>query len=239
MGHSHAVSGMLGWVIATPAIAAMGLAPDHAATLAAGGVIAAGGAMLPDLDHPSASISRSLGPITGLLARLTSVLSGGHRQWTHTLWFVLLVFAAMYALGRFAGETGALIVTFLMSALALDALHLTPRKHPVAWTVVMAGLITAVVAWMSPAGDYSWIAWPMAIGVFMHLAGDVLTPGGLPLLPWKGRFSLPVLPSTGGFMETGLLTPIMVLAVFVIVLVRYTPATELVSNVLATVSPGS
>lgn len=233
MGHSHAVSGLLGWVVVSPVLISQGWVPGQVATVAAGGVIAAGAGLLPDADHPSASISRSLGPLTQGIARVVSALAGGHRKWTHTIWFVLLVFAIAYFGGRFLGEMFALITTFFMAALALDALHIKPRKHPVLGTVILSGIVTAIVAWISPAGDYSWIAWPLALGALAHLLGDLITPGGLPLLPMKGRFSLPILPSTGGFMETRLLTPVMVLAVFVIVLTRYTPIGSVVGNVVA------
>lgn len=233
MGHSHAVSGLLGWVVVSPVLVSQGWVPGEPAALAAGGVIAAGAGLLPDADHPSASIARSLGPLTQGIARIVSALSGGHRKWTHTIWFVLLVFAASFAAGKFLGETIVLVITFFMAALALDALHLKPRKHPVLWTVILSGAVTGIVAWMSPAGDYSWIAWPLALGTLAHLLGDLITPGGLPLLPWKGRFSLPILPSTGGFMETRLLTPLMVLAVFVLVLVQFTPLGSVIGDVVA------
>ena len=53
--------------------------------VAVGALVSAGAALLPDVDHPSASVARSLPPLTVWVARLVSAVGGGHRGITHSL----------------------------------------------------------------------------------------------------------------------------------------------------------
>ncbi len=46
--------------------------------------VCAGAAVLPDIDHPASTVARCLGPLTGLLARIVVIVSGGHRRGTHS-----------------------------------------------------------------------------------------------------------------------------------------------------------
>ena len=75
MGRTHATSGAVAFLAALPVLT---WADDShgPVTVAVGALTAAGGAMLPDLDHPQATIARSLGPATRLLSELVARLSG-------------------------------------------------------------------------------------------------------------------------------------------------------------------
>ncbi|MBY8853663.1 metal-dependent hydrolase, partial [Saccharothrix sp. MB29] len=61
-GPTHAMSGLLAWAAVTA------LAPEHPIgqltpqSWAVGAVLATGAALLPDLDHPSSTISRTARP---------------------------------------------------------------------------------------------------------------------------------------------------------------------------------
>ncbi|MGL5911573.1 MAG: metal-dependent hydrolase [Phycicoccus sp.] len=97
MGRSHAVSGVAAGLVVGPLLGARGL---DAATL---GVVMAGAALLPDLDHPRSAGARVLGPVTGVVAwvlvRLSRVVyqatatradlaerpAASHRTLTHTV----------------------------------------------------------------------------------------------------------------------------------------------------------
>jgi hypothetical protein len=68
MGHSHAVSGTTVWLAGAAGLAAAGW-PESPWHVVAGTVVCAGAALLPDLDHPSATIVLALGPVTRLLAK--------------------------------------------------------------------------------------------------------------------------------------------------------------------------
>src|SRR5882724_8016011 len=100
-GPTHAISGLLTWSAVTA------LATDHAIgqlsprAWVVGAVLSTGAALLPDLDHPQSTVSRTFGSISqgfssGMNAvshgiyRLTrtrrdSNRDGGHRGLTHTL----------------------------------------------------------------------------------------------------------------------------------------------------------
>lgn len=58
----------------------------------------------------------------------------------------------------------------------------------------------------TPSSPLSGMIEPITVGYLSHLAGDALTPAGIPLLwPWKRRFGLPIC-STGGLLEIILAT---------------------------------
>jgi hypothetical protein len=63
MGRSHAASGAAGWLVACAAAAAVGHRPAFT-TVVVGAVVAAGFAVAPDADHPQATVSRVLGPVS-------------------------------------------------------------------------------------------------------------------------------------------------------------------------------
>jgi len=98
MAKGHIVSSASAWLIGC---AAVDLAhPLHAGPVVAGAVIASGFALVPDIDHPGSTVSRTLGPLTRSIAGLvesgssavrrrscrccTTDTSGGHRTLTHT-----------------------------------------------------------------------------------------------------------------------------------------------------------
>lgn len=55
-----------------------------------------GAALLPDIDHTNGTIANSMGWFTKLLTKVVSVISGGHRQATHGIWFWILVTALAF-----------------------------------------------------------------------------------------------------------------------------------------------
>lgn len=96
MGRTHALTGAAAFTAA--AIPTGRVVPLHPAEIVLGAVVTAGAAVLPDLDHPGAGVSRTFGPFTRAAARLVGWVSGGHRNGTHSLAGVavaaLTVFAA-------------------------------------------------------------------------------------------------------------------------------------------------
>src|SRR4051812_44028754 len=106
MGPAHSLSGAAAWLV-TGAVAA-GLGHRMPGPTPVGGaLICAGAALVPDLDHKAATISRAFGPFSRILCGLTDAVahatyratrkkgdprrSGGHRTLTHTwLWALLL-----------------------------------------------------------------------------------------------------------------------------------------------------
>src|SRR6201992_1651779 len=95
LGRDHALSG---------AVVFAGLAPllhVSEAHLAAGVVLTAGAGVLPDIDHPDSTISRSFGFLTEWFAWVVDRISGGHRHGTHSFIGIAAFTAAAYGAGRF------------------------------------------------------------------------------------------------------------------------------------------
>lgn len=226
MGHSHAVSGALAWCVAGPLLASRGLVDLDPSVYATGALITAGAALLPDLDHPDATIAHSLGPLTQGVAVGVAAATGGHRKGTHTLLAAAAVWFAMWALAVYAGMPGQLAVTFLLAALALKALHLAPTGGLWSWAAIalQSAAVTGVVYLFGPT-SWAWLPWAVTLGYITHLVGDSLAgSAGVPwLLPLtRRRFAVPLLPSTGGLLETKVVVPLMGLAVIALAWTQFT-----------------
>lgn len=189
LGRQHCLCGLIAGV-GLAALVPSAPWPVRALTVAVTG----GAALLPDLDKPGSTAARSLGPITGLLARGVDRLSSwiyhatrlggdppnresGHRTFTHTP---------------------------VCSALVGGGVGLLGVAHPVAWAVALGlvcgllglalrvagfGLAVAggVVAWWVATrhSDWSWLcAVAVTIGSHIHREGDWVTPSGVPRRLW-------------------------------------------------------
>jgi membrane-bound metal-dependent hydrolase YbcI (DUF457 family) len=205
MGRSHALSGWCAGLAVAPLVGLNSLAqvvPFAAAT--------AGYALLPDLDHPGASASRLLGPITGLVSRATRLSSavlyaatkgprdedstGQHRHASHTVAAALLLGALTAGAGRAGGRWAVLAVAMVGLVLAADVLG-----DWILAVVLAAGLWTVAGPWLPgntalPGTTVAaavqngldeiggWIGVAVAVGMFVHCLGDSLTRSGCPWL---------------------------------------------------------
>ena len=97
MGYGHAAMGAAGFLALTSSSSlALGIAPQPLPVVAAGALLTAGAALLPDLDHHDGTIARSVpavrilgvtlvpSPTQAMAARIERA-SGGHRHLTHSL----------------------------------------------------------------------------------------------------------------------------------------------------------
>lgn len=218
LGHSHATSGALAFATAATVVPVgvielvQGPARISAMELVLGTLITAGAALLPDIDHPKATIAQALGPVTYSLSQVVSKISGGHRQATHSLLFVLAAGWATWAGQHFLGRYFSLGVIFFMLALGVRALHLSPSGDSLRaygpCILVAAGGTVLMDRWLPDTPR--WLPFAIGVGCLIHLIGDCLTDRGCPLLwPWKPRLALPVISRTGNTVETWLLTPAM------------------------------
>lgn len=83
MGKTHALSGAMAFgIVAVPAAP---LAHLSLPELVLGTVVAAGAAMLPDIDHRDSHVAHTFGPLSRGSARLIAWLAGGHRKGVHSL----------------------------------------------------------------------------------------------------------------------------------------------------------
>jgi membrane-bound metal-dependent hydrolase YbcI (DUF457 family) len=205
MGGHHAASGAAAWVaVASTGPYTLGWYPLDATGVLIGGMATAGTALVCDWDHRSSTIAHSLPPLSNVIAVGIENASGGHRQGTHSLlgaaFFVLL--AAMAGQIQLQTDWGLLsvgagLLCMFMINIAAKALKLFPKSGFISnwiFALAMAGLVT----WFAP-DQWTWLPVSMLIGVVVHIVGDMVTTGGVPLLwplvirPPKFLRRLPVL----------------------------------------------
>lgn len=209
MGPTHAMSG------AAVGMAVAQILPEHW-----GGVttaeetfiyagLAAGAALLPDLDSPSATVSRSFGPLTQTLSNATENTSqalvnitrgrkdrqcrNGHRTVTHTVWSALAAGAGATALISAFGKPAVIGLLFFFLGLGIRGL-LPEWSKKTDWLLV-TGLSAALAygVWTYvPEGAFGLVLGSaITVGCLTHMAGDLATKQGIPvfapLLPWRGR----------------------------------------------------
>lgn len=185
-------------------------------------VVAAGAAVLPDLDEPQATAAKTFGWFGKGSSHTVRWLAGGHRQRTHTFLFAgLMSLLGWWAAGLWApGEISDLYALpavllvgvcsvwgFLLVGRAAEDRGLSTRiSTPVALilgtcaSLVMAFplLITSGPGWVDEiavgVNPQWWLPTVLGVGCAAHLLGDVLTKTGVPVL-WpisKLRFRLGV-----------------------------------------------
>lgn len=209
-GHTHALSGALAWLAISPLVDH--IAPQSKPDLVFNTILAAGAALVPDLDHPQSTIAHTFGWPTQAVARVTAWVWRGHRQGTHSLLFAAVSAMSMWMLTR-SGLGWVGVSVFL--GLGARGLGWT-RTGPIAnfFTFTWCTMITGLCVF----AGYHATALPAitACGVLAHAAGDTLTPSGVPWLwPWPGRVRLPVF-VTSGARERWIAVPLITAAIVVI-----------------------
>jgi membrane-bound metal-dependent hydrolase YbcI (DUF457 family) len=213
MWRSHMVVGASSWLAAQTLAGPLLGAPLNTSEQACGAAVAAGAALLCDMDTPSSRLANTLGPATRLMARLIGRVFGGHRHGTHSLLFcaaigalstVTLIPGELVRISAGAtlsvGETAALVIAYLSAALSLGGL-LGLRG---ARAGALAGLLVATAASTQPP---ALISAAVTIGCASHLLADWLTPEGIqPLWPFsQQRVSLRLIKRTGDSREAVLI----------------------------------
>ncbi|MGI5272964.1 metal-dependent hydrolase [Nonomuraea sp. CA-218870] len=240
MGHTHALTGAIAWLGLAPPLAALPFLNESSrfietgimataltpAELIAGAIICAGAAMLPDLDHPSATIAQTFGPVTWLLSKAVSWLAGGHRGATHSLAFAVVSglgahwLAASYPIGRD-------IMVVLLIGLALRAIGIGIPGKKVASAMVDICMTAGLFAvFLSLGVGYAWLGLAVGIGSLVHVVGDCMTERGCPVLwPLSVKFVLPwkIGIKTGKKFEQKILAPVLSVAIVGLLFWRLAP----------------
>src|ERR1035438_645604 len=175
MGRSHILVAGAGYLtLAAIAPGALGHLPP--AQLAAGAVCAGAASLLPDLDCPGSTIAPALGPLSDLLARLVSLIAGGHRNGTHSLlaWLAVSVGFTL-ALGVMHGSTVALIVCVLACALMLRVIT---GAGAIGCGMLAFGAGAALVTGVGRVDR--WMPGAMLVGYGSPLLRDPVTVEGVP-----------------------------------------------------------
>lgn len=172
-------------------------------------VLTAGAALLPDLDHPSATAAHTFGPITRILAAALDTAGyaiwkatatpldkpprDGHRTVTHTTVFAALTGTGFGAVGL-TGRWGMLAMLFVLASLAVRGITARgPREgngtrarhrfHANAISVsIYAAAITAAAYFVVPQVDPLLLGECVALGCWVHCLGDSMTLYGCPWL---------------------------------------------------------
>jgi len=196
MGRTHALSGTLAFGGA--ALALHGTVDATAAELVAGAITATGAAMVPDLDHPNATMTKSMGPLSWLVCRLVILpVFDGHRKGTHSILFAALVGMGAYAAAQHQDTLAGQLVMWLLLALSWSAL-IRLLRIPGWLDDVIPSIVAAALVWLTD-WPLDFAAPALALGCLVHVAGDCLTDKGCPLL-WpvsKAKFTLGLFSTNG------------------------------------------
>lgn len=209
MGRTHATSGAVAYLAALPVLDACGVDVEPLSVVV-GTVAATGAAMLPDFDHEHATIAQALGPFTKALAMAVAVVSGGHRNGTHSVLGLGVFVALAVWMNHLGGIALGLWLAFLF-AVATAALRVKlSRATSLHYLICGAGGVALVSSTVFVAFPTTVVPWAVGIGVAAHIAGDMLTKQGCPLA-WpvsKKRQRLATI-QTGGTLESHLIGPVL------------------------------
>jgi membrane-bound metal-dependent hydrolase YbcI (DUF457 family) len=200
MARGHALSGAALGLLGCQ-LAHLGGADVTPATAFTAAAVCAGAALLPDLDHPEASIAQTFGPLSRVASVLTNsasatvyaatktarddVRDGGHRGVTHTVAFALLTggLAGVLALWR----PGLMVILFCLLAFALRALigmRRLNRVFDVFWRWFLRPLLSTrrhpvlarLLRWFLRQ-DQAWIMLMLGAAAASAWAAYTLPPG--------------------------------------------------------------
>ncbi len=212
LGRDHALMGAAGVLAVAPALARLSGSHLGPAQTAVAGLVGAGFALLPDLDEPGSTVARKFGLVSQAASHVVHSAAGGHRQATHSLGAVALVVAGVWAAGHYVWAAPVLVAL----CLAVAGRFVLPLR---AGRGFLGAMVLPVAAgwwvWRSETGTWDvaaratgpqlwpWLAAVAGAGVALHILGDALTAGGVPLLwPLRWRLAVPVLGHTSSLRES-------------------------------------
>jgi membrane-bound metal-dependent hydrolase YbcI (DUF457 family) len=223
-GPTHAVMGLAAWGAVSLLAIAHGVAMDSHTWLA-GAALTSGAALLPDLDHPPATVSRSFGPVTKVLSRgvdLGSVgiynltrlkcdphRNGGHRTFTHTMVFAALAGIATTSLVRLDNTWVTAVLLFFFAGLGVRGLLHEWDHAADTFVVIVFSIAITWECWKWVRDDQhtaGWFGVAVIVGCLAHCIGDAITEDGCPMLwpfPLGRRLWRPIGPPTPMRYRTG------------------------------------
>lgn len=215
MGPTHATSGAVVWLAGGGVVTTVLGYAQQPGELAVYTAVCAGAALLPDLDVSGAVLrrrgggtaARALGLPSLILAEAVEKLSlgiykltrssadprrrNGHRTFTHTLAFALLLGGLVSLLVLRFGKPVVLAVLFFTLALAIRGLLAEwVAKHGWLVTTAASAAVTVIAFAGLPAEGYPLLGIAVGVGCLVHMLGDLITHHGCPLLwpiPIAGR----------------------------------------------------
>lgn len=197
-GPTHATSGAAAWAAVCWLSGGIGH-PIPVDQIVVGALVCAGGALLPDLDTGGSMAARTFGAPTRLLGRGLGKASawiyrrtrgsrdgardGGHRTFTHTAVFAVLVGVMTSETITLVGAVAAAVVLLVSVGLALRGLlHRWASRSDIA-SVIAGAVVVTVLAWpVLSSQSWWWLGIPLGLGCLVHDLGDATTKTGVPLL---------------------------------------------------------
>ena len=205
-----------------------------------GAFVTAGAALLPDVDHHNGTIAHSGGLFTRGVAAAAGAASGGHRHGMHSILAVLGFTVGTILVGRWQATVpllgvipaGSALIFLALVVFATKALKLGRGGILKLW--VGSAVVVLAVLVFAPE-QLGWLPLSVMVGVIVHLAGDMITTGGVPLMwPWipkppkfwsaspflnvlwkkNGYVSVPILGNTGSVREWCLFAVLSVYTVY-------------------------
>lgn len=208
MGRSHALSGAAVWLAGSWVADQFFDKHQSPLYLALGTAVCAGGALLPDLDlsgkvttgQGGATVAHTFGRVSMFVAEVVEKVSvgiytatrlqhdpkrdNGHRTFTHTLPFtVLMGWGATYLCNQF-GKWAVLSILFFTIGLAVRGIFEQWAKRA-GWLIttgVAAGGAYYAFLGLDSGHGYPLIGFALGVGCFVHLMGDIITSAGVPIL---------------------------------------------------------
>ncbi|MBB5906234.1 membrane-bound metal-dependent hydrolase YbcI (DUF457 family) [Actinoalloteichus hymeniacidonis] len=202
-----------------------------------GATLASGAALLPDIDHPSSTVSRTFGAISQGLSKAAVTFSkfiyrltrtkkdsdrdGGHRGFTHTIVFALLMGLIVTAAVQASNGTAIAIVMFFYAGLAIrGVMHKWCPKRDAMLIAGASLVLTVLCTWWASGEQHNAAIFGLAVivGNIAHFLGDAITEQGCSMLwpiPITGKTWYPIRPpkamrmSTGGKTEMKVVLPIL------------------------------
>jgi len=218
MGSSHAISGAAAWVaITSTSVPAFGWMPLDGIGVITGALVCAGAALLPDADHPNATIAHSM-PGGQVLTGALGAASGGHRKGMHSLLVAVLVAIGAFLLSFLTVtpsgwphgiQFGSAIAVCACVCFAAKSLRLV-RSWTQAW---MTGAALAVgLVWFLPDSTW-WLPVCIGTGLWPWMPSRP-KPNGRWWFPRAGSWALPVLGNAGSWREWLLCIPLTLYVVW-------------------------
>ncbi|CAM3403989.1 metal-dependent hydrolase [Stackebrandtia soli] len=242
MGPTHAVSGTAAWLVASAVGEfAFGI-HQSAASIAVGTIACTGAALLPDLDcsgrvlqnKGGATVARTFGVASLFLAecvekgalgihKLTRTKKDkkrnhGHRTFTHTWLFAILLGLGTAALVGNFGKPAVIGVMFFLTGLAIRGIMNDWARQQGWWVITLLSLAAAFGFHQLLPGNQSYTLLGVAVGIgcVVHTLGDMITKMGCPVffpIPIKKKlwteFGLPkkIAIKAGSPIEKNILMP--------------------------------
>jgi membrane-bound metal-dependent hydrolase YbcI (DUF457 family) len=204
LGSTHATAG----AVAGAAVAeyALRLPPSQAVILTG---LTAGAAVLPDLDHPNSTLAHCFGFLTKAFAALVGKVSGGHRHGTHSLAGVAVFTAvAWLAVATRHGPAGRVALGAFLSLIIAGGLYALRIGGHFADVLAVGGAVAMTVT----GTGLPLVALATGLGCAAHIAADMLTDSGCPLLLPLSRYRFKAWPepfafTTGTLPERAIVAP--------------------------------